>query len=83
MRVMARSAATLMDATLAISVTGEAGPDTQETETLGTVWFGVVDHGTCETEKQFFSGEPETIVSASVKHAIGVLPLHATAITTS
>ncbi|MGG7105004.1 CinA family protein [Rhodococcus sp. 24CO] len=49
-RVMARSAATLMDATLAISVSGE--------------------------------GEPETIVSASVEHAIGVLLLHATAITT-
>ncbi|MFE4498475.1 CinA family protein [Rhodococcus sp. NPDC056743] len=82
-RVMAHSAATLMGATLAISVTGEAGPDPQENEPPGTVWFGVVDHGTCETEKRVFSGAPEAVVCATVEHAIRVLLRHAAAITTT
>nr|WP_242484518.1 CinA family protein [Rhodococcus sp. MS16] len=76
-RVMAHSTATLMGATLALAVTGEAGPEPQEDQDPGTVWFGVVDHGVAETEKQVFSGEPEDILAATVEHAIKLLAQHA------
>jgi len=76
-RVMAHSTATLMGAALALAVTGEAGPDTQENVRPGTVWFGVVDHGTAETEKQVFSGDPEAVLGATVEHAIQLLLRHA------
>lgn len=76
-RVMAHSTATLMGATLALAVTGEAGPDPQEDVPAGTVWFGVVDHGTVETEKQLYSGDPVDIVAATVEHAIRLLVRHA------
>ena len=76
-RVMAHSTATLMGASLTLAVTGEAGPDTQENVRPGTVWFGVVDHGTAETEKQVFSGDPEAVLGATVEHAIQLLLRHA------
>jgi nicotinamide-nucleotide amidase len=76
-RVMAHSTATLFGARLALAVTGEAGPDTQENVPPGTVWFGVVDHGTAETDKQVFSGDPEAVVGATVEHAIQLLLRHA------
>lgn len=76
-RVMAHSASTLMGASLALSVTGEGGPHTQEAEPPGTVWFGIVDHGTPETEKRVFSGTPESILAATVEHAIRLLVRHA------
>ncbi|MCJ0905911.1 CinA family protein [Rhodococcus sp. ARC_M6] len=76
-RVMARSVATLMGASLALSVTGEGGPHPQESEPPGTVWFGIVDHGTAETEKHVFSGTPESVLTATVEHAIRLLVRHA------
>ncbi len=56
---------------------GEAGPQTQEDVTPGTVWFGIVDHGRAHTEKQVFSGEPEDILAATIEHAIKLLVRHA------
>jgi len=78
-RAMAHSIATLMGTTLAVAVTGEAGPQTQESVAPGTVWFGITDHGSVITEKQVFSGEPEDIVAATIEHAIRVLVRHACA----
>ena len=43
----------------------------------GTVWFGIVDHGTAETEKQVFSGDPDAVLGATVEHAIQLLLRHA------
>lgn len=76
-RVMAHSIATLMGTTLALAVTGEAGPQTQEDVAPGTVWFGFVDHGSAYTEKRVFTGEPEDIVAATIEHAINLLVRHA------
>lgn len=76
-RIMARSVATLMGASLALSVTGEGGPHPQDAEPPGTVWFGIVDHGSAETEKQFFSGTPESILAETVEHALRLLVRHA------
>ncbi|MFD4784548.1 CinA family protein [Rhodococcus qingshengii] len=66
-----------LGAALALAVTGEAGPDTQENVRSGTVWFGIVDHGTAETEKQVFSGDPDAVLGATVEHAIQLLLRHA------
>ncbi|MBT2264349.1 CinA family protein [Rhodococcus erythropolis] len=82
-RVMAHSTATLMGSTLTLAVTGEAGPQTQEDVPPGTVWFGIVDHGRAETEKQVFAGEPEDILAATIEHAINLLLRHAVADTAS
>jgi len=76
-RVMAHSIATLMGTTLALAVTGEAGPQTQEDVAPGTVWFGVVDHGRVETEKRSFSGDPEAVHAHTIEHAIRLLVQHA------
>jgi nicotinamide-nucleotide amidase len=78
-RTMARSTATLMGATLALAVTGEAGPHPQEDVLPGTVWFGIVNHGIAETEKRTFSGEPEEVLAATIEHAIQLLVRHAAA----
>lgn len=82
-RVMAHSIATLMGTTLSLAVTGEAGPQTQEDEAPGTVWFGVVDHGRAETEKRVFSGDPEYVLARTIEHAIRLLVQHASADATS
>jgi len=76
-RVMAHSIATLMGTTLALAVTGEAGPQTQEDVAPGTVWFGVVDHGRVATEKRIFSGDPEAVLAHTIEHAIRLLVQHA------
>ncbi|EEN87098.1 hypothetical protein RHOER0001_1777 [Rhodococcus erythropolis SK121] len=41
------------------------------------MWFGIVDHGTAETEKQVFSGDPDAVLGATVEHAIQLLLRHA------
>lgn len=82
-RVMAHSIATLMGTTLALAVTGEAGPQTQEDVAPGTVWFGVVDHGRAETEKRVFSGDPEDVLADTIEFAIRLLVQHASADATS
>lgn len=82
-RAMAHSTATLFGTALALAVTGEAGPQTQEDVTPGTVWFGIVDHGRAYTEKQVFSGEPEDILAATIEHAIKLLVRHASTDTAS
>jgi nicotinamide-nucleotide amidase len=76
-RVMAHSIATLMGTTLALAVTGEAGPQTQEDVAPGTVWFGVVDHGRVATEKRIFSGDLEDVLAHTIEHAIRILVHHA------
>lgn len=76
-RAMAHSTAALLGTTLTLAVTGEAGPQTQEDVTPGTVWFGVVDHGSVHAEKQVFSGEPEDILAATIEHGIKLLVRYA------
>lgn len=77
-RAMAHSTSTLMGTTLTLAVTGEAGPQPQEDVPAGTVWFGIIDHGRAETEKQVFTGEPEDILATTIEHGIRLLVRHAT-----
>lgn len=70
---MAHEVAHLMDADIAVSVTGEAGPRTQEDEPPGTVWFGRYGDGRAATVRHQFEGAPEVILAATVEQALRYL----------
>ncbi|MBY6410374.1 CinA family protein [Rhodococcus sp. BP-252] len=74
---MARSACELLGADMAIAVTGEAGPETQENEPPGTVWVGMCDRGVVTTERKQFDGEPEEILAQTLSLSIESLVGHA------
>lgn len=76
---MARSTATLLGADLAVAVTGEAGPETQEDVPPGTVWFGVYDNGAVETLHRVFEGEPPEVLAAAIATGVDLLIQHAKA----
>ncbi|MBA4025851.1 MAG: damage-inducible protein CinA [Gordonia sp.] len=76
---MARSTATLLGADLAVAVTGEAGPETQEDVPPGTVWFGVYDNGSVETLHRIFDGEPEQVLASTIAASVDLLIQHAKA----
>jgi nicotinamide-nucleotide amidase len=79
-RVMVQTVATMMGSNLAVAVTGEAGPEPQEDAPVGTVWFGICDHGAVTTEQHHFDGDPGDIVDATVEKAVGLLLSHARAV---
>lgn len=70
---MARGVARLMDADLAVAVTGVGGPDDEEGKPAGTVWFGVLVDGKVHVEEQRFPGEPDDILRATTAHALRLL----------
>jgi len=72
-RTMAHAVATMMGANLALAVTGEAGPEPLESAPVGTVWFGIADHGTVSAENHHFDGDPARIVEATVEKALQLL----------
>lgn len=74
---MARSTARLLGANLAIAVTGEAGPDTQENQPPGTVWFAVYDRDEITAECKNFDGEPEEVLAQTLSFSIDRLLQHA------
>jgi len=63
------------DATVAISVTGIAGPDGGTTgKPVGTVCFGIsVFQGMSYTERHIFSGDRANVRNATVRHALEML----------
>ncbi|WP_338891317.1 CinA family protein [Rhodococcus sovatensis] len=73
---MARSAARLLGAQLAIAITGEAGPETQEDQPPGTVWIAVYDRGEITTDRQNFGGEPEAVLAQTLSFSIACLRQH-------
>ncbi|MGI5218543.1 CinA family protein [Nocardia sp. CA-290969] len=70
---MAEGVATLMEATLAVGVTGAGGPDPQDGHEPGSVWFAVSAGGTVQTDHRHFPGEPAEILDQVVVHAVGLL----------
>ena len=70
---MARGVARLMDADLAVGVTGVGGPDEEEGKAPGTVWFAVLADGQVHVEQQHFRGEPDEILRATTAHALRLL----------
>jgi nicotinamide-nucleotide amidase len=70
---MAAGARDRLGADVALSVTGVAGPSSQDGEPPGTVWIGS-DDGTSATATLFTtSGSPEEICMQTVEAALGTL----------
>jgi len=75
--VVSQAAARAMARTVAAMVTGEGGPDPQEDVPPGTVWFGLVDHGSVSAEQQVFHGDPGEVLDRTLYRAVELL-LHRT-----
>jgi nicotinamide-nucleotide amidase len=58
---MARGAARLLDANVAVSVTGAAGPNSQDGVSPGTVFIATYVDGAVATWEYHFDGEPEAV----------------------
>ena len=58
---MAQGAARLLDANVAVSVTGAAGPEPQDGVSPGTVFIATYVDGTVATCEYYFDGEPESV----------------------
>jgi nicotinamide-nucleotide amidase len=72
-RAMAITVAELLDADLAVAVTGAGGPGAQDGQPPGTVWFGVFADGAARTELRHFGGDPGEVVEATTAHALFLL----------
>jgi nicotinamide-nucleotide amidase len=70
---MAWGVADLLHAQWALAVTGVGGPDDQEGQPPGTVWFAVSIEGSVHVELQHFRGEPERILEQTTLHALQLL----------
>jgi len=73
---MARAAAELTGADLAVAVTGSGGPSSQEGEPPGTVFVGIATPSGVLSEEDHFEGEPATVVEGTAKRALEVLHAH-------
>lgn len=80
---MAQGVRSLMDADIAVATTGVGGPDPQDGEPAGSVWFCVVSRGEVHTSHRQFDGDPAQVVERSVRYAIELLMSAATALTRS
>lgn len=72
-RAMADSARTLLDADVAVAVTGVGGPDDQDGQPQGTVWLAVADGMSVQAEHHLFDGDPEVVLEQTVLRALEVL----------
>ncbi|MFC9836827.1 CinA family protein [Rhodococcus sp. NPDC127530] len=72
-RAMAGAVAELLGADIAVAVTGAGGPDPQDEQPPGTVWFGLFTHGRIDTEMHRFDGEPQDVVAATTDRALELL----------
>ena len=68
---MARGARDVLQADVAVSVTGLAGPGGDEFgNPVGTVFIGYCDEKTCLSRKYLFSGSREEIRTAAIREAL-------------
>ena len=72
-QAMAASTARLTGADVAVAVTGVGGPDEQDGEPVGTVWFGICEHGDVRAEKARYDGGPEDVLADAVQHGLELL----------
>ncbi|MGU3293456.1 CinA family protein [Williamsia sp. M5A3_1d] len=75
-RAMARTTAELFGADIAVAVTGEGGPQTQEDVPAGTVCFGLFDRGSVHTAQRVFEGDPPDVLAATVDAGLHFLLDH-------
>jgi nicotinamide-nucleotide amidase len=72
-RAMAAGAVAHSYATLALAVTGVAGPGASEDKPAGLVHFGAQVDGTVHHDVQNFTGDRAQVREAAVRHALGWL----------
>jgi nicotinamide-nucleotide amidase len=70
---MAESTADLLDAEVALAVTGAGGPDPQDGQPPGTVWLALRLGRHTTTECRRFPGSPEDVVQQTVLRALALL----------
>ena len=71
---MADGARWLLKTDIAVSLTGIAGPGGGSAEKpVGLVWFGLASKDGTITEKKVFPGDRESVRSAAIEHALGLL----------
>ncbi|GAA6525421.1 CinA family protein [Intrasporangium sp. DVR] len=70
---MAAGVAELLGADTAVAVTGVGGPDSQDGEPPGTVWFGISTPDGVSTELRRWDGEPEDVLEQTTLHALTLL----------
>jgi nicotinamide-nucleotide amidase len=70
---MARGAAHLLGADLAVAVSGVGGPDPQDGLAPGTVWLAVVAGGRERAELHRFDGDPDEVCAATCDAAIALV----------
>ncbi|WP_109525723.1 MULTISPECIES: CinA family protein [Nocardia] len=70
---MAVGVAALMEADLAVAVTGAGGPDPQDGHPPGSVWFAVAARGTRSAVHHRFDGGPEQVIDRTVEYALRLL----------
>lgn len=67
---LARGAARLLGADVAVAVTGVGGPDPQDGEAPGTVWIATADVARVRAELVRIDGDPQHVCAGSVRAAV-------------
>src|SRR4051794_25490856 len=75
-RSMADNASSLFDADLTVSVSGAGGPEPQDDQPPGTVWFAVDDRGQVQTWSEQFPGDPPDILRSTRVRSLQALLEH-------
>ncbi|WP_433680366.1 CinA family protein [Nocardia sp. CA-119907] len=70
---MAKGVRSLMEADLAVGVTGVGGPGPQEGEPPGSVWFALATRRGTVASHRRFDGGPQQVVDQTVQHAVELL----------
>lgn len=70
---MAEGVRTLFEATIALGVTGAGGPDGQDEEPPGSVWFAVATGNDVHTRHRQFGGQPKKVLDQVVDFAVQML----------
>ena len=70
---MSRGVADLLDADVAVGITGVGGPDPVEGQPPGTVWFGITGRGRDRSESRHFDGGIEDVLEGAAEYAIRLL----------
>ncbi|MGN0832657.1 MAG: CinA family protein [Kiritimatiellia bacterium] len=71
---MAAGVRRLLQADLAVAVTGVAGPDGgSDAKPVGLVWFGLATAAGTRTEQRRFGGDRAQVRAQAVAHALGLL----------
>lgn len=67
---MARGVARLLNADVAVAITGVGGPGRQEDQPPGTVYIGVRTPAGCTVHAYAFRGDPPDVVAAANRQAV-------------